>query len=405
MIVLNDNQIFQRYKFRIFPTPEQAEYFDQCIIFNNQVYNWALSVENKQLELYKDGKVEYSFLSEYELSNMFTQYKKTNEYFNQFPLAIARGAIKRLVNAFKRYMNHSLPNNHPVYKDIYSNQNCSFVTRSDRFYINHDRIRINGLRRFETVYLGFDTGFTKEDTFYDSVVSRDYINQYWITVAKILDKPVLNIPKSEPIGIDINARVDSRIVLSNGFKFEEPPQLKKALMNVKSSQRELRKFRQIRTDYETNTGNSLPKSNNELHALEIYHKRYMRVQNITNTFYHTAIKQIIMSNPAGIVIEDLDVMKMLKRPYIADDVHHAAFGLFKQLMEYECNKYSIPLYKAPAEYQSSKICSNCGFVREDFKDQLNYTCPVCGLYIDRDINAAINLKQLYFGKLNEDDIV
>ena len=399
-----NNVLYKDYKYRLYPTTDQALYFDKCIEISNWVYNWALTIEEEQYKLFKDGKSNIGFIKEFELDKLLTELRKKNEVLASIPVTVERGAIRDLINAYNNYFNsHNSDSrfifNHPVYKSE-SNKSNSFYIRPERFYIDHDRIRVNGLPMFEMVYVGFDTGFVKEFRNYENTrISKDIFNNFWITFSIRMEPHVLQIPQSEPIGIDINSRKDSRIVLSNGFRFEEPLELERAIVGVRDSSIELGFYNKRRYEFEKqNPGEILPQTANELKTLDKFRKRNAHMSNITKTFYHTAIKQIIMTNPKGIVIEDLNVIGMLKDHYVADDIFHACFGLFKEIMVYETARYNIPLFLAPPEFKSTKICSNCGYIHEKFTTHQIFICPNCKLRIDRDLNAAINLKQLYFGK-------
>ena len=397
MIILNENQYFKRHKYKLFPTVEESFYMEQCIGMNNYVYNWALDMEKNQLELYKEGKVEYSFLSEYDLKKLFTIVRSNHPEFKIFPRSIDRGAIRRAVTAFDRYMNHNLPNRYPVYKTEKS-RTKSYSLRTDKFYVDHDRVRVDGLGRGNLVYLGFDTGLDRSFTYYNPTVVKDYFNQYWICFSTVDNKPVLPNIKTEPIGIDLNARDDARIVLSNGIRFESPKNFRKAIINVNNYHKnKFTPYLNRRAKWEQEHPNEhYELSNSELKMFDIYHKRYARIANLNDYFYNSSIMQIIHTNPEFIVIEDLNVTRMKKVKYIADDIHHAAFRMFREILTTRCIQFNIPLYVVPETFESSKICSNCGYINSNFKDQLIYNCPECGLSIDRDLNAAINIRNYYY---------
>lgn len=396
MIKINPNQYFHRHKYKLFPTVEDTMYMDNCIAMNNYIYNWAIDMEKKQLELYNAGQAQYSFISDYDLGKLFTIERHNNPEFEQFPRSIDDGAIRRVVTAFKRYMNHSLPNRYPVYKTERS-KTKSYSLRTDKFYIDHDRARVDGLGRNHLVYLGFDTGLDRSYTYYNPTVVKDYFNQFWICFSTLETKPVLTQMKTEPIGIDLNARDDARIVLSNGVRFMSPEDFRKALINVNNSQIKLRPYIERKKQWDLEHPNEpYPMSNSELKIRETYLKRYNRVKNLNDYFYNTSIMQIINTNPAYIVIEDLNVTRMKKIHYIADDIHHAAFRKFREIITNRCIQFNIPLYVVPETFESSKTCSFCGYVNDNFKDQLIFKCPECGAMIDRDVNAAINIRNYYY---------
>lgn len=390
-----NNQYYQRYLLKLFPTKEQALLIEEYIKINDFIYNWGLNLEELQYEKYIQGIDKNSYISLYDLQRLLVQYRQEDKHIASFPIEIERGALRRLDHAFKVYMDHSIPNNHPRYKTVYNSSN-SFALRSDRFYIDHDGCRLDGLPRFELIYLGYDTGLDRSINFINPVISKDSINQYWIGFSIVKAKPILTIPQTDPIAIDINARGNARLVLSNGKRYTNPINFENAIRNINNSQRELSYYYQREREWKALHPNELyTKSNNELRIEEIFHKRYIKLTNITQSFYLEAIKDIINTNPKAIIIEDLDVLRMLKTPYIADDISHACFGYFKQIIKYECDKYNIPLLLVPSDFKSSKICSKCGHYESEFKSQLVFKCGNCGYTIDRDDNASINLLHYY----------
>ena len=94
-------------------------------------------------------------------------------------------------------------------------------------------------------------------------------------------------------------------------------------------------------------------------------------------------------------MEDLYVRDMESDHYIAKNTSNIAFREIREMMEYKCNNRNIPIMFADKEYPSSQLCSNCGN-RRKIGSEKTYICPVCGLRINRDINAAINLSNYYY---------
>lgn len=99
------------------------------------------------------------------------------------------------------------------------------------------------------------------------------------------------------------------------------------------------------------------------------------------------------SNPSEIVIEDLAVKNMIKNHNLAKSISDASFFEFRRQLEYKCKWSGINLIVANRFFPSSKLCSNCGELKEDLSlsDRV-YKCD-CGLDIDRDLNASINLSR------------
>jgi putative transposase len=102
----------------------------------------------------------------------------------------------------------------------------------------------------------------------------------------------------------------------------------------------------------------------------------------------------VKTNPEYIVIEDLNVMGMLKNKHLSKAIQEQNFYEFKRQLDYKCKWYGVELIIADRFYPSSKTCSSCGNVKKDLKlsDRV-YKCEKCGLEIDRDLNASINLRE------------
>ena len=94
----------------------------------------------------------------------------------------------------------------------------------------------------------------------------------------------------------------------------------------------------------------------------------------------------------SITIEDLNVSGMMKNRHLSRAIAESEFYYFRALLERKCSEFGIQLRLADRYYASSKTCSHCGHVKRDLKlsDRV-YVCSECGLVIDRDYNAAINL--------------
>jgi putative transposase len=123
-----------------------------------------------------------------------------------------------------------------------------------------------------------------------------------------------------------------------------------------------------------------------------------RVQNIhadvanarKNLIHETTT--MLAKNYDVIVLEDLNVAGMVKNHSLAKHIEDAAWGEFARQLEYKTTWYGSMLVKVDRFYPSSKTCSHCGTVKATLSlDQRTYHCGACGLVLDRDHNAAINL--------------
>lgn len=121
-------------------------------------------------------------------------------------------------------------------------------------------------------------------------------------------------------------------------------------------------------------------------------KRGEWLANIRKNYLHQTTTSIVKTKPYRIVIEDLNVKGMMKNKHLSDAIRKQGFYEFKRQLEYKCKFRGIELIIADRFYPSSKTCSHCGNIKTDLKlsDRI-YICSECGLVIDRDLNASINL--------------
>ena len=117
-----------------------------------------------------------------------------------------------------------------------------------------------------------------------------------------------------------------------------------------------------------------------------------RLANIRNTYTHEVTKALVRTTPKKIVIEDLNVKGMMKNKHLAKAVANQCFNKFRQYLTYKCQKYGIEIEIADRFYPSSKLCIRCNHKKKflSLKERV-YKCENCGLEIDRDYNASLNL--------------
>ena len=103
--------------------------------------------------------------------------------------------------------------------------------------------------------------------------------------------------------------------------------------------------------------------------------------------------EIVNKNPKSIVLEDLHVKELRKRKYLAKYIDDFSLRSIRDQLEYKAVPLGINIIIANRWFPSTKRCSNCGELHDVGKSEI-FICPHCGFTIDRDLNAAINLKNL-----------
>ncbi len=195
----------------------------------------------------------------------------------------------------------------------------------------------------------------------------------------------MEIPDPEPAekpvaGVDLG--INRLAQVSDGTYFENPRALKKSLARLKRLQRRVSRRK--------------PGSANRLKAVRQLAKAHYRVANIRKDSLHQATTWLAKTKSA-IVLEDLNVNGMLKNHHIAQAIADVGLYEFRRQLQYKGQWYGCEVFLADRFFPSSKQCSRCGTVKDSLSlSERTYHCENCGLVIDRDWNAAINLEQLLY---------
>lgn len=364
------------------------------------VYNWAL---NEERENYKNGG---KFIYDVELRKKITQLKKTKEYawLNNISNNVIKQAVKDACYAYIKFFKgesqfpkfkskkHSLPS---FYQD---NVKIKFI--SDRVKVEgfasskkKNKQKINWIRLAEhnRIPIGYK--------YYNPRIKYDGIN-WWITVGiDFEDKTFL--PTEEGIGIDLG--IKNLAVCSNGEIYKNINKTQK-IKKLEKNKRKLQ--RSISRKYEKNKkGESYCKTKNIIKSEKKLLKLNHRLTNTRKNYLHQVTSNIIKREPSFICIENLDVKRMIKNRYLSRFIQQQNFYEFRRQIEYKSVWNNIQIIIADRWFPSSKICSRCGSVKKDLKlSERIYKCK-CGNIIDRDFQAALNLKKygenIQFNKNNK----
>ena len=180
-------------------------------------------------------------------------------------------------------------------------------------------------------------------------------------------------------------------VCSNGMTFKNVNK-NKEVRRVKKSLK--RKQRQCSCKYEQNKkGKEYVKTKNIAKLEKQIKLIYRRLSNIRLNYIHQVTTKIVKTKPSRVVMEDLNIKGMMKNKHLSQAVAEQCLYNFKVIIKYKCELYGIEFVEADRYYPSSKTCSSCGSIKKDLKlKDRTYKCS-CGLNINRDYNASINLSR------------
>jgi putative transposase len=177
------------------------------------------------------------------------------------------------------------------------------------------------------------------------------------------------------VGVDLG--LESFITLSDGTKVEAPKPLKKALRLLERRSRQLSRKQKFSKNFK--------KASLRLARL------HRRVRNIRRDFLHKLTTWLAKTKPV-IVVESLNVRGMSQNGNLSQAIYDASWGMFRRMLEYKCQWYGAKLIVVPQDFPSTKTCSHCGEIGPSLPlSQRLFRCEACGLEIDRDWNAALNL--------------
>ena len=352
-------------------------------------YNWALGREQ---ENYKNGG---KFISDGDLRKEFTQLKKTDEYkwLNDISNNVTKQSIKDACEAYRNFFKgytkfprfkskkHSVPK---FYQDNVKIQFTDTHVKVEGFAISKkkNKQKLNWIRLAEHGRIP-----TENVKYMNPRIKYDGINWY-ITVG-IEYEDSTTLPSNEGIGIDLGIKDLAICCDGNTYKNVNKSQKVKKL-----EKRKRRLQRSISRKYEKNKkGVSYCKTSNIIKSEKELLKLNHRLTNIHQNYLHQITTEIVKTKPSYIVLEDLNVKGMMKNRHLSKAVQQQCFGEFSRQIKYKSTWNNVKVIIADRFFPSSKLCSCCGNIKKDLKlsDRI-YKCE-CGNVIDRDYQAALNLKR------------
>jgi putative transposase len=207
------------------------------------------------------------------------------------------------------------------------------------------------------------------------IVSRDSDGRWYVTFTVDAADPELLAETGRAIGIDLG--VTNFATTSQGDKIANPRHLERKARNLARYQR-----RMVRC------GNG---SANRAKAKAKVARAHRKVRYARRDFLHRASTRLVRENDM-IVIEDLNVLGMVRNRSLARVISDCGWGEFRRQLAYKCQRYGRRLVVIDRWYPSSKTCSACGHLLAQLSlSTRQWTCPSCGAWHDRDVNAAKNI--------------
>lgn len=403
------------YKVMIHPNNKQEtkirRTLNKCIECNNVVYDYLDSFLKNNEKIPSCGDVRKWFTKQKSIKDneviekrkRLTKKEMISNHLDTLFYDVSNDALKQEIkdtyNSFIRCFKKL--SKYPVKKG-YNNYKKSFYVDPYKIDFSNKKVRLEKIannQKYNRQVLNWVNMAEKDRIptnvkYYNPRVLIEG-NRFYIVVSVDDEyKPKKEITTNDNIiGIDINIK---SVVTSDNDIYKSitvTKKYKKALKKEKRAQKKLsRKY--IKTK---ELNKSLKESKNYKKQRQIKNKYSRRINNLKESHIDYIITSLIHKKPKLICIEDLDVNGM-KEPkdnkYIRKGIQQNPFRKLLKTLENRCNNYGIKITKIDRYYPSSKTCNKCNYKKEDLKlSDRTFICPNCGLVINRDYNAAINIKK------------
>jgi putative transposase len=218
-------------------------------------------------------------------------------------------------------------------------------------------------------------------------------NKYYVSI--LVEEDDIEVPKptNEGVGIDLGIKDFAICSDNNTFKnINKTSTVKKVEKKLKREQRKLsRKYESLKIRNKNIKEGVSTRQNiqKQVTKVQILHQR---LANIRTDYINKTVSSIIEQKPSYITIEDLNISGMMKNKHLSKAIASQKFFEFRTKLTSKCKQNNVELRVVNRWYPSSKTCSSCGLIKKGLKlkDRV-YNCE-CGLSIDRDLNASLNLK-------------
>ena len=376
--------MLKSFKTEINPTEEQKARIRKTIGTCRYVYNFYLG-HNKALhdngEKFMTGK-SFSLW----LNNEYIPDNPDKTWIREVYSKAVKKSIEDGCAAFTRFFKHQ--SDFPKFKKKGKSDVKMYFVRNNPKDCQCERHRLKiptlgWVRIKEKGYIPT----TKDGYMIRSGTVSVKAGRFYVSV--LVEIPDVNINNNLNEGIGIDLGLKDFAIISNGKTYRN---INKSAGLKKLEKQLIREQRSLSRKYENlKKGESTQRANIQKQKLKVQ-KLHHKMDNIRTDYINKTIAEIVKTKPSYITIEDLNVKGMMKNRCLSKAVASQKFYEFRKRLKGKCDEKGIELRVADRFYPSSKTCHHCGSIRKNLKlsDRI-YRCE-CGYVADRDLNAALNLK-------------
>lgn len=388
--------MLRAYKTEINPTKQQIQKINQSIGICRYLYNSYLAKNQELYKQFKDGLIDkkHSFMSANDFDKYINNEIKIQEEYKWIDLCGSKARKKSICNAetaFKKFFKGE--SKFPKFKKKKNQDVKCYFPKNNKTDWKIERNKIN-IPSLKWVYLK-EKGYIPTNAIVKSGTVSFKAGRYYVSVlCDVKDINDYSTKTNEGIGIDLGIK-DFAITntIEKPFKnINKTKRIKKLEKKLKREQKRLsRKYESLKERKKINEKEDATRQNIQKQVVKVQ-KLHQTLTNIRDNYINQTVNTIVKQKPSYITIEDLNVSGMMKNKHLAKVVAQQKFYQFRLKLTEKCKLNNIELRVVNRWYPSSKTCSECGHIKKDLKlkDRI-FICPECGIVLDRDKNASINL--------------
>lgn len=352
------------YKYRFYPTPEQADQLARTFGCVRYVYNRALA-ERSRAWTQEQRRVTFA-----DTSKMLTAWKRDPEttWLAEPSKGPLQAALRNLQAAYDRFWRKQ--NGFPKFKKKGKTRD-SATYYANCFTFRDGKIKLAKQR--EPLNIRWSRSLPDEAEPSQVTVSRDSQGRYHISI--LVEEVITELPKNDS-AVGIDAGITTLYTLSTGEKITNPRHEKKDREKLARAQRALSRKQKG--------------SRNRAKARRKVAKIHARIADRRRDHLHKLSTRLVRENQV-IAIEDLSVRNMVKNHSLARAISDASWSSFRTMLEYKADWYGRDVVAIDRFYPSSKTCSECGRIAGSLPLSIRGWECECGAVHDRDVNAAKNI--------------
>lgn len=361
------------YKYRIYPNKEQQTLINKtfgCVRF---VYNQMLAERKSIYEKYKDNKEE---LKNQKLPTP-AKYKTEFEWLKEVDSYALCNAQMNLQTAYSNFFRDKKIG-FPKFKSKKNDRKSYTTNRNEK--TNNIRFENNKFRlpKLGLIKIVLHRQIPQNYIINSCTVSKTPTGKYYVSISVEYEEEITPIQPSKDRVLGLDMDMKNLYTDSQGIRAEYPRYYRQMLEKLEKEQRKLSKRKK----------GGKNRNKQKIKVARLHEK----VANQRKDFLHKLSKQL-SDNYEAIAIEDLNMKAMSQLLNLGKSVMDNSWGMFTTFLQYKLGNQGKQLVKIDKWYPSSKTCNDCGYINKELTlADREWICPSCGSIIDRDYNAAKNIK-------------